>query len=219
MPLRFLSRIKERGQAHFLFFAIIPQQRVGTGKLRILQLQKFGFRHSVSGDNFYSLGPIRKPPFLRGKWAKINPPVKNWVSCEKAGGLKPADLLWELENLAGNHSGIRSCGLLFFWASLGDPASFIPLNHNFRKLAQFSRHLWVRALPGWHLAASWVRCLPLPKEEFIEEETAFATHATHATQKSASLFLRDLRCVRDGRCVLHRHDLAAVHFPAGKSDP
>ena len=60
---------------------------------------------------------------------KISPPVKNWVSCEKAGGLKSADLLWKLEDLAGNRSGIRCCGLLFGWASLGDPASFIPLKN------------------------------------------------------------------------------------------
>ena len=167
MPLRFLSRIKERGQAHFLFFAIIPQQRVGTGKLRILQLQKFGFRHSVSGDNFYSLGPIRKPPFLRGKWAKINPPVKNWLFCEKTGKLKMADLLWKLEDLAGSRSGIRCCGLPFCWASLGDPASFIPLNRNFQQIGRFSFIEWVRALPVLRSAASRARCLPLPKEEFL----------------------------------------------------
>jgi hypothetical protein len=145
--------------------------------------------------------------------------VKNWLFCEKTGKLKLADLWWKLEDLAGNRSGIRSCGLLFGWASLGVPASFIPLNRNFQQNGRFSITEWVRALPVLHLAASRVRCLPLPKEEFIEEETAFATHATHATQKSASLFLRDLRCVRDGRCILHRHDLADVYFPAGKSDP
>jgi hypothetical protein len=48
-------------------------------------------------------------------------------------------------------------------------------------------------------------------EMFIEEETACATHATHATQKSASTILRDLRCVRDGRCILHRYQLHFYH--------
>ena len=148
MAWRFLSGIKERGQAPFLFRSIIPQQRVGTGKVQLLRSQKFGFLLFLIGDNFYSLGPIRKPLFLRGKRAKINPPVKNWVSCEKAGGLKLADLLWELEDLAGNRSGIRSCGLLFCWASLGDPASFIPLNRNFQQIGRFSITEWVWALPG-----------------------------------------------------------------------
>ena len=165
MHLRFLSRIKERGQAHFLFFSIIPQQRVGTGKVQLLRSQKFGVCLFVSGDNFANLGPIRNPPFLRGKWAKINPPVKNWLFCEKAGGLKPADLWWKLEDLAGKRSGIRCCGLLFGWASLGVPASFIPLNRNSQQIGRFSITEWVRALPDWHLAASRVRCLPLPKEE------------------------------------------------------
>ncbi len=145
---RYYSGIKERGQAPFLFRSIIPQQRVGTGKVQLLRSQKFGVCLFVSGDNFANLGPIWKPPFLRGKWAKTTHPVKNWVSCEKAGGLKPADLLWELEDLAGNRSGIRSCGLLFCWASLGDPASFIPLNRNFQQIGRFSITEWVRALPG-----------------------------------------------------------------------
>ena len=137
MPLRFLSRIKERGQAPFLLTSIIPQQRVGTGKVQLLQAQKFGFLLFLIGDNFYSLGPIWKPAFLRGKWAKINPPVKNWLFCEKTGKLKLADLWRKLEDLAGNRSEICSCGLLFCWASLGDPASFIPLNRNFHQLGRF----------------------------------------------------------------------------------
>ena len=78
-----------------------------------------------------------------------------------------AGLLWKLEDLAGNRSGIRSCGLLFFWASLGDPASFIPLNRNFQQIGRFSITEWVRALPVLHLAASRARCLPFPKEEFL----------------------------------------------------
>ena len=40
----------------------------------------------------------------------------------------------------------------------------------------------------------------------------------YATQNSASSSLRDLRCVRDGWCILHRHDLAAVELSAGESD-
>ena len=67
---RYYSRIKERGQAPFLFFSIIPQQRVGTGKVQLLRSQKFGFPLFLIGDNFYSLGPIWKPAFLRGKWVK-----------------------------------------------------------------------------------------------------------------------------------------------------
>ena len=136
MPLRFLSRIKERGQAPFLLTSIIPQQRVGTEITVLLQAQKFGFYLFVSGDNFANLGPIRNPPFLRGKWAKINPPVKNWLFCEKTGKLKLADLWWKLEDLAGKRSGIRCCGLLFGWASLGVPASFIPLNRNSHRISQ-----------------------------------------------------------------------------------
>ena len=77
------------------------------------------------------------------------------------------DLWWKLEDLAGNHSGIRSCGLLFCWASLGDPASFIPLNRNFQQIGRFSITEWVRALPVLRLMASRARCLPLPKEEFL----------------------------------------------------
>ena len=46
---------------------------------------------------------------------------------------------------------------------------------------------------------------------FIEEETACATHATHATQKLASVILRDLRCVRDGRRILHCHQFRFYH--------
>ena len=167
MHLRFLSRIKERGQAPFQLSSIIPQQRVGTEITVLLQAQKFGFYLFVSGDNFANLGPIRNPPFLRGKWAKINPPVKNWVSCEKTGKLKLADLLWELEDLAGNRSGIRSCGLLFCWASLGDPASFILLNRNVQQIGRFSIIQWVRALPVLRSAASRARCLPFLKEEFL----------------------------------------------------
>ena len=167
MPLRFLSRIKERGQSPFHSSHIIPQQRVGTGITVILQAQKFGFLLFLIGDNLYSLGPIRKPPFLRGKWAKINPPVKNWLFCEKAGQLKLADLLWEIEDLAGNRSEIRSCGLLFGWASLGVPTSFIPLNRNFQQNGRFSITEWVRALPVLCLMASRARCLPLLKEEFL----------------------------------------------------
>ena len=148
MPLRFLSRIKERGQAPFLLTSIIPQQRVGTEITVLLQAQKFGFYLFVSGDNFANLGPIWKPPFLRGKWAKTTHPVKNWLFCEKTGKLKLADLWWKLEDLAGNRSGIRSCGLLFCWASLGDPASFIPLNRNFQQIGRFSILEWVWALPG-----------------------------------------------------------------------
>ena len=98
---------------------------------------------------------------------KISPPVKNWVSCEKTGKLKLADLWWKLEDLAGNRSGIRSCGLLFCWASLGDPASFILLNRNFQQIGRFSIIQWVRALPARRSAASRVRCLPLLKEEFL----------------------------------------------------
>lgn len=189
------------------------------GESTTFAVTKVWFLSFCVRGQFCESGPYPEPTIFAWKMGKISPPVKNWVSCEKAGGLKPADLLWELEDLAGNRSGIRSCGLLFCWASLGDPASFIPLNRNFQQIGRFSITEWVRALPVLRLMASRARCLPLPKEEFIEEETAFATHATHATQKSASLFLRDLRCVRDGRCILHRHDLAAVYFPAGESNP
>ena len=72
-----------------------------------------------------------------------------------------------MEDLAGNRSGIRSCGLLFCWASLGDPASFIPLNRNFQQIGRFSITEWVRALPVLRLMASRARCLPLLKEEFL----------------------------------------------------
>jgi hypothetical protein len=37
---RFLSGIKERGQAPFLFISIIPQQRVGTGKIQFFAATK-----------------------------------------------------------------------------------------------------------------------------------------------------------------------------------
>ena len=98
---------------------------------------------------------------------KISPPVKNWLFCEKTGKLKLADLWWKLEDLAGNRSGIRCCGLLFGWASLGDPASFIPLNRNFQQIGRFSITEWVRALPVLRLMASRARCLPFLKEEFL----------------------------------------------------
>ena len=73
---RFLSRIKEKGQRPFHSSHIIPQQRVGTEIMALFWAQKFGFLLFLIGDNFYSLDPIRKPPFLRGWRAKIRP--KNW---------------------------------------------------------------------------------------------------------------------------------------------
>ena len=97
---------------------------------------------------FCEPGPNRETTIFAWKMGKISQPVKNWLFCEKTGKLKLADLWWELEDLAGNHSGIHSCGLLFCWASLGDPASFVPLNRNFQQIGRFSITEWVWALPG-----------------------------------------------------------------------
>ena len=79
---------------------------------------------------------------------KNQPTSEKLAFLRKTGKLKLADLWWKLEDLAGNRSGIRCCGLLFGWASLGDPASFIPLNRNFQQIGRFSITEWVWALPG-----------------------------------------------------------------------
>jgi hypothetical protein len=63
---RYYSRIKEKGQRPFHSSHIIPQQRVGTEIMALFWEQKFGVFLFLIGDNFYSLDPIRKPPFLRG---------------------------------------------------------------------------------------------------------------------------------------------------------
>jgi hypothetical protein len=93
MHLRFLSRIKERGQAPFQLSPIIPQQRGGTGKVQLLRSQKFGLCLFVSGDNFASLDPFRNPQILRQKMGQNSLPAKSYTASKKAGWLKLGILL------------------------------------------------------------------------------------------------------------------------------
>ena len=58
------------------------------------------------------------------------------------------DYVAKTKELSGKTATIRCCGVLFCQAALGELASFIPLNRNFRVFVPFFRHLWVRALPG-----------------------------------------------------------------------
>ena len=139
---------KGKGTSPFPLFLHHPATAGWDGNNSTFAGAKVWFLSFCVRGQFCEPGPNPETPIFAWKMGKISPPVKNWVSREKAGGLKPADLWWKLEDLAGNRSGIRSCGLLFCWASLGDPASFIPLNRNFQQIGRFSILEWVWALPG-----------------------------------------------------------------------
>ena len=102
-------------------------------------------RFSPRGQ-FSESGPNSEPMIFRPKMGKISPPVKSWVSAQKTGGEKISVFLWELEDFVESRSGIRSCGLLFCWVLLEDPASFIPLNRNSHRISQnFGPKKWVWA--------------------------------------------------------------------------
>ena len=120
---------KGKGTEPFLFISHHPATAGWYGNNGTFAGAKVWVSSFSDWGQFCEPGPYPEPTIIAWKMGKISPPVKNWVSCEKAGGLKSADLLWKLEDLAGNRSGIRCCGLLFGWASLGDPASFIPLKN------------------------------------------------------------------------------------------
>ena len=74
---------------------------------------------------------------FRPKMGKKQPASEKLGFCSKNWQEENCRFVVELEDLAGNRSGIRSCGLLFGWGTFGDPASFIPLNRNFRRNGQF----------------------------------------------------------------------------------
>lgn len=158
---------KGKGTSSFPTFFHHPATAGWDGNNGTFAGAKVWFLSFCVRGQFCEPGPNLETTIFVWKMGKISPPVKNWLFCEKTGKLKLADLLWELEDLAGNRSGIRSCGLLFCWASFGDPAFFIPLNRNFQQIGRFSITEWVRALPVLRLMASRTRCLPLPKEEFL----------------------------------------------------
>ena len=57
---------KGKGTTLFPFISHHPATAGWDGNNGTFWAQKFGFLLFLIGDNFYSLDPIRKPPFLRG---------------------------------------------------------------------------------------------------------------------------------------------------------